>query len=58
MKSFPNRAVLVKALYFGKVGSEAALFKDCRAYTQRLEKNISVIVHLYDMWSLDNDNRV
>ncbi|XP_042862355.1 glycolipid transfer protein-like [Penaeus japonicus] len=58
VKSVPTRSVLVKALYFGKAGSEDTLFKDSRVYTQQLEANLSVIVQMYDEWGLNNDRKV
>lgn len=58
VKSVPTRSGLVKALYFGKSGPEEALFVDSRMYIQRLEKNIAVIVHMYEVWGLDSDRKV
>ncbi|KAK7072887.1 hypothetical protein SK128_020139 [Halocaridina rubra] len=58
VKSVPNRTNLVKALYFGSPGPEEALYRDVRSYVQRLEKNLAVIVQMYDEWGLNSDKRV
>lgn len=58
VKSVPYRSVLIRSLYYGKVGPEAALFEDVSLYTKRLEENLAVIVQMYDEWGLDNDQKV
>ncbi|XP_071540390.1 glycolipid transfer protein [Panulirus ornatus] len=58
VKSVPYRSDLVKSLYYGKMGSEAVLYKEANAYTKQLETNLKVIVQMYDDWGLNNDKKV